>query len=309
MTRKKIAKKKLLYVCLIICFIIMLFASNYFVMHMTSDYHLKEDSLTNYSYKNEVYFALDKKSKSNIWGKSQIGGWAFCTSNSQNENRLLTFLFKSPNQTYSLQTTYLIDRQAVLDDYKKIGIVMTNPIIGYDRDFSTINMKQGIYQLYVYCYENEQDYGLTKTNYFFEKKGTSFAPYEWKSKIVEAKTVVTPNENAVAILDVAKIKGECLELTGWAIIQGEDSSNQVVYAKVTGNGLGKTFNTLDYRRISIADAYSDERYADCGYTALIPLDNIDNGLLTVEIIVENNGQIGVSKTYTIRKDSSSVEIV
>lgn len=307
---KIIVNRKLIaYILFVLFFISLLFASNFFVMQLTTEHHLREDSLNNYNNKVQVNIGIDKILRSNLWGRSQVAGWAFCETGSFDENRSLTYLFVSDKKTYSLDIPFTHTREDVAKVYENKGIKFENRMIGYNNDFSTINMSEGIYQLYIYCNENEQDYGLIKTDYFFEKKGTDFEPYVWRSQVVDNKVVSKPQVKAVVALDATKVVEDNIELRGWALIEGQDCASQTIYIKVTaGEANSRLYTTLSGTRTDVAKGYKNEQYTNCGYIARIPLNDLDNGRISVEIISKNNDQVGISKKYILQKDGSSVEI-
>ncbi len=105
-------------------------------------------------------------------------GWVFTPTEGENANREVTLYFVRGWDRYKLtvvdpkqprEENSFIARPDVLMAFPDLPI--PNDRVGIVGEFSAALMRDGAYDVYVYCKENEENYGLVKTQYRFEKKG------------------------------------------------------------------------------------------------------------------------------------------
>jgi len=80
-------------------------------------------------------------------------------------------VFSSADKRYEVDAS-IIDRFNLNQLYGDKGIVGINH--GFITRFSPLKMENGIYKLYIYCYENDNTIGFMDTNRTFEKTYRTF---------------------------------------------------------------------------------------------------------------------------------------
>lgn len=100
----------------------------------------------------------------------EVSGYAFIPTGQESKNKAIKLVFISAEDTYEVGSEVL-DRFELRDLYKQEGIIGINH--GFITRFSPIKMKNGVYKLFIYCYENEDTAGIFDTKLTFEKNNRS----------------------------------------------------------------------------------------------------------------------------------------
>jgi hypothetical protein len=99
---------------------------------------------------------------------------------------------------------------------------------------------------------------------------------------VEGTPVVLPaGESELHFtLDAAKVLGNCVELSGWCHVGGQDATKQQVVLVLDSAHANAGFAASRLKRADVSEVYrkngSTLQVADAGYTVLIPRDALDN---------------------------------
>ncbi len=101
----------------------------------------------------------------------EFKGWAFIQTEQDNGNNNIKLIFTSKDNHYEVDTE--------LQERFDLKIVFTeNTIYGYKHGFITkfspLKMENGIYKLYIYCYENDEAIGLMDTGKLYKKTYRGF---------------------------------------------------------------------------------------------------------------------------------------
>ncbi len=105
----------------------------------------------------------------------EFSGYAFIKAEEMSSDKVIKLIFSSAENDYEVNTGVL-DRFNLRDLFKQKEIIGINH--GFISRFSPINMKNGIYRLYIYCVENENTIGFIDTGREFEKTYRSFKDYK-----------------------------------------------------------------------------------------------------------------------------------
>lgn len=104
----------------------------------------------------------------------EIIGWAFIPSESESDNKQIKLVFVSEDGRYEVETE-------LQERFDQRGVFQQNNVSGYKHGFVTrfspLQMKNGIYKLYLYCYENEGTSGIVDTGKMFIKTYRKFSEY------------------------------------------------------------------------------------------------------------------------------------
>lgn len=298
-------RKIILYILFLLFFILwMLFSNSFFASfspdQLTSRQESEYKSLTKVGY--GIVDNIVQNDTSLIEDIS-MSGWALIPTYLSNASREIELVFISKENTYSVNA-HLKSRPDVFVVYSDIYGDQLSDLLGYEVEFSTATMKNGIYTLDIYCWENEQDYGLVHTGRKFIKQGTTFKEYIFQS---EAITQLTPNEDLTyGVIDIISVVDSFAEITGWTFLEDVDSSQQEVYVQLTSSSDSKVYTTEQKARTDVAAAYENELYTQSGYTARIPMDQLAAGSYHLEILVKFDNRIASAAkgTMTINSDGT-----
>lgn len=163
-------RKVLIYCCGIIGFLIYLWAANDLVLMLTSENKVEKILFSELSSNTEVIANVgDCEYLGGLLEKNYFKGWAFGETEYDNSDKKISLIFKKQDSDECYMVTTLPqtrpDVYGVYRDKKNIY----NDKNGLECQFSTIKIEDGIYDLYVYVYENEHSYGLYNTNTKYQK--------------------------------------------------------------------------------------------------------------------------------------------
>ncbi len=171
--------KKKVYVIALFLFAFYLLFANQIILFFNKDVKTRKVNLTDYNSNSEVIYSIDTGEEiGGLLEKCYIQGWAFCETEQDNSEKEISLLFKS----VSGEKCYVIDNKAqsrndvygVFREQKKIYSALN----GLECQFSTINFKEGEYELFLYVWENESNYGLIKTGMHYNKYKDKFTYLE-----------------------------------------------------------------------------------------------------------------------------------
>ena len=109
--------------------------------------------------------------KQDIFITTEISGYALIQPDQASPNKAIKLVFSSDDKRYEVDAS-IIDRFNLNSLYRNKGIVGINH--GFITRFSPLKMENGVYKLYIYCYENENTIGFMDTNRYFEKTYRTF---------------------------------------------------------------------------------------------------------------------------------------
>lgn len=128
---------------------------------------LSEISFEQLTAQDQVNFALDEPVLMDDMLKTMyISGWAFCENDLVRPEREISIVLASDKHCYLVSNKATLRRDFYVTFTEQIDNVMS----GIETKFSTINIQNGIYRLYIYVSENETRTGLAYTGMQFEKK-------------------------------------------------------------------------------------------------------------------------------------------
>ena len=136
-------------------------------------YKLKEIELNKYD---EFAKDFDLKiesiyTKQDIFITTEISGYALIQPDQASPNKAIKMVFSSDDKRYEVDAS-IIDRFNLNSLYRDKGIVGINH--GFITRFSPLKLENGVYKLYIYCYENENTIGFMDTNRYFEETYRTF---------------------------------------------------------------------------------------------------------------------------------------
>lgn len=292
-----INRKKALYYIFCTVFITIILLSNKIIASLNYN-NVKVSKIDIRSYKKDmVYYSMDGISIDNdLFDSFFIKGWAFCETSIDNSQKEVWALLVNDKETYThkMNISNRDDvRAAYINKYKIKGV--NHGVIG---TVSTIGMKNGIYNIYIYCKENTENYGLVDTGMMLKKDGKGISEHKWESTKTNISTPVE-HLKAKSNLDSVITAEEYFQIDGWAFADGVDSTNQAVYVRLLNeDGTTATYNTQRVSRPDVGTAYKSDLYDNSGFKAVISADALPEGDIEIQVLIENGGNVYLaSKTY------------
>lgn len=250
-----------------------------------------------------------------------VSGWAFSKTTEDNSHRKTFLVFKNKSACYKYEfkipegidsITYnsVIYRGPAIA--AALNIPIPNPEIGFVGEFSTLGMKDGIYELYIICHENESTYGAKSLDTWIQKRGHDVETIDATSlRIIPAESErhITEATPGVTTIDLIQVKGDAIFITGWAFVEEMDCQNQTVYVEVAETG-GEYCHYACFKqhmRQDVGEAFDNEFYNRSGFDAYIPIPKTEEW--TVRILIENDERIWGGIQYTVSKDQDGYVFV
>lgn len=170
--------KKLLLILLFLTWGLYLVNANRLVLSLNPQITAVEEINGDFSEyrKLEVYLDYSINFYDDLLKQISVKGWAFCPTNAENNEKKIGLILKSLKETYYIPA----DIYNRIDVKSKFGDLTQKDNHGFDIRFSAINIKNGIYDFYLYDQENSTDYGL-KYLVTYKKDGNDFFLQDQKS--------------------------------------------------------------------------------------------------------------------------------
>lgn len=310
-------KRFLLYLFTMLLLLFWLFSSNLIIANLSGATVPQKIYDTEQLIKDNVYYGIDTiQTINNLTEWMSVSGWAFVETKNEITNKQVSLVLKKENISYQADCN-LFPRSGlreILSDSLKTDI--QENILGFSVDISTIMMEDGIYDLYIYCKENEENYGMANADYGgsdvgiqVEKRGSKLECYAWKSKSQNDLLQITQEELAVGAVDSAEIVDDRLNIWGWVFVQNKNCDSQNVYLElINDEGQICQYETKSAIRTAVVSEYHNEQYKNCGYRTSIPLGNLPDGQYKMRVLVENNEEIWTTEIYLLIINGSEVNL-
>ncbi len=283
--------KKIIYYSVCTLFVLLLLFSNKIIASVINNNVEKSDIDIENLKKNEVYYSTDEiVIKNDLFDSFYIRGWAFCETTFDNSNKEIWVLLANDKDKYAHKVN-INKRNDVFDVFKrKSGIKDAN--VGILNTISTVDVKNGVYKIYLYCKENAENYGLVDINQMIKKDGRGISIYNWHST---AQNGIESNKVGYAkcSIDSGFIDdNKYLQIKGWTFVEGQRTAEQAVFVRLNyENGKSVTYNTQSYYRYDVGTAFKNIIYDKSGFTAIIPKDELQDGNIQIDVLVKNGDSI------------------
>lgn len=165
------------YVLGMLAYLVWMFASNRIIQGLSENLSVDETSLSVYQSKDPVYCWVDEvQMTGDLFKTMTIRGWAFVETESSNENAYTDVLLVNNRHCYCLENKEFTSgvhgiRADVLEAFPEKRI--PHSLIGFINKYSGFMIEDGEYQIYIHRWENENNYGLTKSNAVLYKNGSN----------------------------------------------------------------------------------------------------------------------------------------
>lgn len=223
------------------------------------------------------YFFNDLYVTESLIPEVVVRGWAFVETTLDNPDKSVKIVFSSPEKAYEIDMD-LWDREDLEYEFEDITIPENRN--GFYARFSHLGMDNGLYYLYVYVYENEQDYGIVDTNRIFRKEHRSF--YELEPADAKAEPSLK------YYIDQIDVRRESVFIKGWTFVEGMDTEDNHVFIEVTAPDGGQSFyKTNKYNRKDVGAAHENELYNRSGFKTSIPFSAFEYGDNALAVIIDH----------------------
>lgn len=245
-----------------------------------------------------------------IFNRVSVKGWSFCPTDEDNSNKKIQLVLKSNNVTYSVEA-------AVFNriDVKNVFSNKTNfDNHGFEVQFSTIEMGDSIYDIYLIDIENINVYGIKKLGTYVKNKDT-FEDFTQSSVASEGIPISFFQENGLKftetqcdIMSPMILKDKMIEIKGWANLKGQKSDNVDIYVKVQSGGETLCYKAIKQMRMDVAQEFSND-YLESGFLCRIPLQQVRNpDNITMSLYLRSDEMYSASQEYHLSNVGGKYEV-
>lgn len=303
---KKGTKASIYLVCMVI-FCVWMYTANDIIATTADQIPARKADFNDYSTKRnaQVYYAFDDfTSVGTMREIISISGWATVESKYDNQNAQTSLILKNGSDTYALICQdpeeesgfeWDIMREDVLAALPHLNIQTAH--VGFRSDFSLLNVKNGVYDVYIYRQENEFDSGIIRTSKQLVKNSTDIILRD--RQITESLfTTLSGRNEGRARLESWKEDGEgkgSYTFNGWAYsYQEKNSGNKAisVVLKDTNSDICYVYEQEATSRPDVFNAFASSGQIvgnNHGFNAKFSIEPIPDGQYDLYIyIVEND---------------------
>lgn len=220
----------------------------------------------------------------------EITGWTFSSTEKDNSGKRISLMLKSDKNQYIVEDVKVTVREDIYVTFRKT-VPMVGKNHGFSAKFSTFNMKDGVYDLYLYSYENPSSYGWYRTGYKVEKHGDKVGQAEMEVIQLEAETTdqITYAIDSFMVDELGTAK-----ISGWGLIKNDEDIRNY-YLEITDDDNITQYYSLNVTsRYDIAHAYGD-RYMESGIWLTMSSKDLPEGKMKLRLAIETENGVFVSE--------------
>lgn len=286
-------KKRILYIVAMIIFVLYLFFANGIITTIYgksfSKRHTKIQDLTNRKVSGAI--DIDKCDEDqSVLERILFVGWAFFTDNKANEKYHAGIALTNKNDE-----VYLFEEEP---NYQRSDLNMMmgdRGIHGFQYAISTVGLPSDVYNVYIYCVDENGNQGVSPTSYVLEKNGnTAFLrSYSSSVKDINGFSDLFVDCDAEANIEAVQIKEDrSVTISGWAFIPERDASKQKIdILLVYADGTSTFFDTSKVGRQDVAEGNNNEIYLMSGFIVNIPEELIHMRFFDAYILIQDNQRL------------------
>ncbi len=306
--------KKIIYGVVMIAVFLWLFLSNSVMARQLSNDTFLRVRASNAVENAPVQYHLAPLAYDEFSGILTLDGWAFIPTDSFSDSRSVNIRLRSAYASYSAEVQNFGDRPDLERHFSRMSVHVLPEQAGFRARFPVVNLQNGIYELCIDVYENEQAYGIIGSGRFFKKNGREFTEVnsiKGDVEFVSAQVQQLPTAHRTADmfeLDYIDIENDLLVIEGWSVSRWNTSYTQTVSVFITSeDGDILEFSTMCLYRPDVAQQLGSNKYLYSGFLSKIPLEHIEDGRYELTCFVENNGITKQSPNYSLFIDGEIVE--
>ncbi len=319
---KKLHRRLLIWLMVFIIFIGWLVFSTPILLKVNDIANVQNVDATLYPAKNTVRFSYAAPEILNDFFHTVfLRGYAYVSTQGSSTNRKVSLLLQSRTSGELYEVDCIINSGEGFD-----GFLITNKNtwqkrfpediipeeqVGFVAYFSTLNLPDDVYDTFIYCAENEINYGIADIGVVFEKKNKQFKNVDWTSKSIAIPSQIAGDQLPVFWLDQIEINAENIEAYGWSFVQGETTEAQKAFLRFHNPETGevKVYSSLQSTRMDIANRFGNSIYQMCGMNLTIPKEEISNGIWEVSSIIETQENCCQSVIWEIEVSDKKIDVL
>lgn len=293
------------YIILMLMLIVWLVTANNAVERIEGKTVANKVAFEKYNTQDTVYWCFDEISTINSFTETaSFQGWAFVETVYDNPDRFVSILLKNSDICYELKETTCQPRE-IQSAFSDKSIPSSH--VGILEDFSLLSVSDGIYDLYIYCWENEHNYGLVDTKLQLVKANGSITKRAWQSEAVNTKLALVKEKGCTRNVETLEVRSNLLCVSGWAFVHEIDTDMQQVYLLFEeSSGSKRLYPTKLSTRPDVASVFGSERYSQSGYEANMMLTDFDDGAWTMTVLVQKDGKTYESEPISFVKNGNEI---
>lgn len=278
-----------------------LISINHIISLISPDKALRKENISNLFVSTDyVRAGIDGLvEQGNTLEEISITGWAFAENNSKvDDNKKVYVLLKGTDNTYISSSAKLFDRSDIYSLFCE-NISMAGNKNGFTINISTYNLKDGYYDVYIYCDENDTSKGLYKTSSVLEKKGKRIQAVNSSTITHLDESVIKSSDTVSFGFDSISISNGMLQITGWALDHSTANENTEYYIQISYENQTSTYTTNTFSRYDVNTQNNIENN-EVGFYCSIPLIDLPSEIDIQVIIKENNKYVLSTKAQSYR---------
>lgn len=282
-------KNKIFVGIAILLFVILVYASlNRCIVHfLNEELQLQKIDFDDYNCDTHVFFYMNPfvYEENNLLETLCCTGWAFIPSTESSDDKQTFIILKGRKGSYITAGCGGIydDIHNTLKEWKDVP--------GNDNQFntrfSTVNLPDDIYDIFIYVENGEDVKGISPTNYAFKKEGVHLYDYALNSKICDHLEISSYEPDDVNGWMTVSNESEYVKVGGWATIDSIPSEDTEYFLVFEGNnGSSVTVEAIRNCRTDVVKELNDTIYTESGYSCGIEADRLPDNIGRVYLIIK-----------------------
>lgn len=254
----------------------------------------KKGNLENFPAKDAVFFLLNPLSASeDILESIELTGWAFCRTSSDNSNKNISLLLVSSSDVYYTTISPINRIDLAISLNESYGDVYgANHLLSYP--ISTLSVPPGVYDVYLYVWENESNYGLINTKQKYVKDHKRF--YQYMPQIISSVDSVESPDIKCSLN--TKSDEVSVKFWGWAIQEETDAQTQdVILEFFTESGEKITYETTKQPRYDVGLSFHNDLYNLSGFELTLPFSELPNNIHEIRVVLIGDKNLRYARNF------------
>lgn len=290
---------------------ICLYFSNTVVVYIDSKVHNRKvlEKIDNVQIEkhDKVYYGIaGVGSFNNLVQTIYIYGYAVAETEDNNTNRIVDLYLVSDDNIY--HTIPNITWNEVLQFSLTHLKIPDGTHVGFNAEFSAINMKDGEYKLYIAVRENDKNYGIVYSQKVIIKKGKNITIETLPEFSKEKNNISSIINNTIKYdIDKEEVQNNILNLQGWLFDTSDNYTGKVYIHIKDANNIDKYYETEIEQRADVGRYFKNDALINSGFHAYIKVT--DKEAYEITGLVLEKDEVFYEKLIDVsRLKSSSKEI-
>lgn len=282
-------KNKILIGIVILFFTIIIYTSlnKCIVYFLDEELQLQKINFDEYNYDMHVFYYMNPfvYEDNSLFETVCCTGWAFMPSTESSDDKQTFIILKGRKGSYITAGCGGIydDIHNTLKEWKDVP--------GNDNQFntrfSTVNLPDDIYDIYIYVENGKDVKGISPTNYAFKKEGIHLYDYALNSKICDELEISSFEPDSVNGWMTVSSEPGYVKVGGWATVDSIPSEDAEYFMVFEGNnGSSVTVEAIKNCRTDVVKELNDTIYTESGYSCGIEANQLPDDIGRAYLIVK-----------------------